>query len=63
MRKLFFTILGVVIAINSAAQSARCYDLNKVLQVEPTPIYKQHLDASKDLISIFWKTQKHPQIH
>ncbi|AQX11296.1 hypothetical protein BAX94_09780 [Elizabethkingia meningoseptica] len=47
MRKLFFTILGLVIAINSAAQSARCYDLNKVLQVEPTPIYKQHLDASK----------------
>ncbi|KUY19681.1 hypothetical protein BAZ12_04695 [Elizabethkingia miricola] len=46
MRKLFFAFLGVLIWTGGMSQSARCYDLSTVLKVEPTPIYKQHLDAS-----------------
>lgn len=46
MRKLFFAFLGVLIWAGGKSQSARCYDLSTVLKVEPTPIYKQHLDAS-----------------
>lgn len=45
MRKLFL-FLGVLIWTGGKSQSARCYDLSTVLKVEPTPIYKQHLDAS-----------------
>lgn len=30
-----------------------CYDLTEILKVEPTVLYKPHLDASKALMSIF----------
>lgn len=30
-----------------SAKSLPCYDLTEVLKVEPTPLYKPHLDASK----------------
>lgn len=31
----------------AAKKSFPCYDLTTVLKVEPTPLYKSHLDASK----------------
>ena len=29
------------------AQKGNCYDLDKILKVEPTPLYEKHLNASK----------------
>lgn len=29
------------------SQTRKCYDLDKILKVEPTPLYEKHLNASK----------------
>ncbi|MBW3522601.1 DUF5715 family protein [Chryseobacterium sp. NKUCC03_KSP] len=50
MRKYLFMIPLFFHSIFHGQQSKKllpCYDLTDVLKVEPTPLYKQHLDASK----------------
>ncbi|UOV00049.1 DUF5715 family protein [Chryseobacterium daecheongense] len=51
MRKLLFLIFMSFVFTFCYSQSAKkilpCYDLTEVLKVEPTPLYKPHLDASK----------------
>lgn len=51
MRKLSFVVfLGSATLFLSQAkkkESLPCYDLNEILKVEPTMLYKPHLDASK----------------
>ncbi|MBT2623059.1 DUF5715 family protein [Chryseobacterium sp. ISL-6] len=51
MKKFLCVIFGCFISHFHYAQSSKntgsCYDLNEVLKVEPTPLYKPHLDASK----------------
>jgi len=37
---------------------SECYDLKEILKVEPTPLYKQHLDASKKFSISLLKTDK-----
>lgn len=51
MKKFLCLIFGCLICCFHYAQSSKkigsCYDLTEVLKVEPTPLYKPHLDASK----------------
>ncbi|MCD0479011.1 DUF5715 family protein [Chryseobacterium sp. LC2016-29] len=50
MRKYLFIIPLFFHHIYFSQQSKKalpCYDLSEVLKVEPTPLYKAHLDASK----------------
>ncbi|WP_265428149.1 DUF5715 family protein [Chryseobacterium sp. YIM B08800] len=50
MRKYLFVIPLFFHPIFPGQQSKKtlpCYDLTEVLKVEPTPLYKPHLDASK----------------
>ncbi|SIQ64574.1 hypothetical protein SAMN05880574_11934 [Chryseobacterium sp. RU37D] len=51
MKKFLCTILVSFIFHNYYSQSAKkvlpCYDLTEVLKIEPTALYKLHLDASK----------------
>ena len=50
MRKYLFVIPLFFHPIFHGQQSKKtlpCYDLTEVLKVEPTPLYKPHLDASK----------------
>ncbi len=46
MRLIFFLLFNLTTVL--FAQNSKCYDLDKILEVEPTPVYKKHLDASKD---------------
>ncbi|MFC7348855.1 DUF5715 family protein [Chryseobacterium zhengzhouense] len=49
--KKFLLIIPVIFSHSfhgqKSAKSSSCYDLTEVLKVEPTPLYKPHLDASK----------------
>lgn len=49
MNKLLFIALlfSVHIFYSQTKKNAPCYDLSEVMKVEPTPLYKPHLDASK----------------
>ena len=50
MKKFLCLVFGCLLVFCSAQPSrkmAPCYDLTKVLKVEPTPLYKPHIDASK----------------
>lgn len=48
MRKLLsLFILFLFTQVLFAQKSSGCYDLDEVLKVEPTPLYKPHIDASK----------------
>jgi hypothetical protein len=51
MKKFLSALLISVFCNLYYAQTAKktlpCYDLSQVLKVEPTPLYKPHLDASK----------------
>ncbi len=45
---LFFLFFNFCIYYAQAVKKTLpCYDLNEVMKVEPTPLYKPHLDASK----------------
>lgn len=41
---IFLLIFG---AASVFSQSGKCYDLDKILKVQPTPLYEKHLNASK----------------
>ncbi|WP_172280218.1 DUF5715 family protein [Chryseobacterium sp. LAM-KRS1] len=51
MKKILCLIFGCFIGCFHYGQSSKkigiCYDLAEVLKVEPTPLYKPHLDASR----------------
>jgi len=51
MRKFFCVVFVPFLYSLYYSQGAKrnlpCYDLSQVLKVEPTPLYKSHLDASK----------------
>ncbi|MBD8084034.1 DUF5715 family protein [Chryseobacterium caseinilyticum] len=51
MRKLFFVVFlsSATLFFSQAKKtgSLPCYDLNEIMKVEPTMLYKPHLDASK----------------
>lgn len=49
MKGFFCIFLGFFAVISTYSQASKlpCYDLNEVLKVEATPLYKAHLDASK----------------
>lgn len=49
MKKVFLVFLYVAGLGFFSAQKSKlpCYDLNEVIKVQPTPLYKAHIDASK----------------
>ena len=50
MRKFYYIILFFfyqVVYSQVAEKTASCYDFSDILKVEPTPLYKPHLDASR----------------
>ncbi|ASW76534.1 hypothetical protein CJF12_18475 [Chryseobacterium piperi] len=44
---IFGCLLGQLHYAQASKRTGFCYDLTEVLKVEPTPLYKPHLDASK----------------
>lgn len=46
LKKLIF-IFTVLFFTHVFSQQIPCYDLDQVLKVEPTPLYKPHIDASR----------------
>ncbi len=60
----FLTIFFLFIAsflFSQGASKSKCYDLAEVLKVEPTPLYKPHLDASKSFNIKILKDEKNVQ--
>ena len=47
MKKYFAVVTIFFTSLLFNAQKGNCYDLDKVLKVEPTPLYEKHLNASK----------------
>ena len=45
--KKYFAVTIFFTSLLFNAQKGHCYDLDKVLKVEPTPLYEKHLNASK----------------
>lgn len=45
--KKYFAVTIFFTSLLFNAQKGHCYDLDKVLKVEPTPLYEKHLNASR----------------
>lgn len=43
----FLSFISSIYHAQAVKKTIPCYDLSEVLKVEPTPLYKPHLDASK----------------
>lgn len=55
---LFFTVCFCALFNAQGSSSRNCYDLDGILKIEPTPLYKEHLDASKKFTVGLLKTDR-----